>query len=637
MNDDEQPAADAPAPNPPPDVSPEPADDGQPVDPGVEPNLGAPHVESPGPVGGPDETAVTAPVPVVAGADAAGATGEFGGAGWQPDPHGSNGGSEVDVATPKRRGLQIALGAVGVAALGGAIWFGVSQMTTDSPAGADTPEEAVEAVFEAIEERDVVGLLEAVDPGERETIGQGARDVLDELVRLEVLDEPATEPGVPGFTIEFDDLVLSSETVDEDIANVSVTGGTVDTTLDPSELPIGELLAEQGVDTDGQEPVTNPDQPIDLEDVVITTVERDGGWYVSLWYSIAENARLDAGLPMPDAAGVPEPVGAESPGEAVQAMIDALTALDVPTMIGMLDPVEASALYRYSPLFLDDAEAAVAEIPEYELQIGGLEFPTEEDGDRAVVQVEPGDEVTLDVSVPSEDVDLSAVFADGGMTLQMTAEGEDVEITTEDFECFEFTAAGETETVCSSDLEDNEQFGAQLDALRQFEWPFAPEVMDRFASAYGDAGLGTVERDGRWYLSPTHTLFDLALRGVRELDSDDVRTLLGEAQAFDAEQFLESIDPAISGLQDLEDGTLPGTPGDEPVDPDTTDGPSTEEPVTDLEFELNWLALTAGRDLTDGEKACLTPLVEERLAAGDYYYDAEALLGECGIVPSVST
>ena len=103
------------------------------------------------------------------------------------------------------------------------------------------------------------------------------------------------------------------------------------------------------------------------------------------------------------------------------------------------------------------------------------------------------------------------------------------------------------------------------------------------------------------------------------------------------------MNPALSGLQGIEDGdasdvTDPsGT--DDAADPDTSDDPTTDEPgteapVTDLEFELDWLALNAGRDLTEAEQACLTPLVEAKLAAGEYYYDAVALLGECGITPS---
>ena len=544
MNDDEQPAADdleptdstfaptgdAPDDQPAGGSPPEPPDDGQPVDPAVEPEVDAPDLAPPGSADAPDRAAVTEPIPFSGGA--AGTAGELSGAATAgaasaavtPDDIGGAGdhlgdgdgdGDGGGEPAPKRRGLQIALGAVGVVALGGAIWFGVSQMSSETSAGAASPEEAVANMFDAIEARDVVGLLETVDPAERETIGEGATDVLDELVRLEVLEEPAGEPGVPGFTIEFNDLEYATESVDDDIADVSVTGGTVDTTLTPSELPIGALLVENGVDPSQEGEVSSSGQPIELDDVVFTTVERDGDWYVSLWYSIAENARLDAGLPMPDAADVPEPVGADSPGEAVQAMIDATTALDVNAMIGMLDPAEASALYRYSPLFLPDVEAAVAEIPGFDLQIGGLEFPTESDGDRAVVRVVPGDEVTVDMSVPSEGVDVSAVFAGGGMTAQMTSDGEEVEVSTEDFECFDFVAAGETESVCTSDLEDAEAFGAQLDALSQFEWPFAPEQMERFTAAYGDAGVATVQRDGRWYLSPTHTLFDLSLRGVR--------------------------------------------------------------------------------------------------------------------------
>ena len=59
------------------------------------------------------------------------------------------------------------------------------------------------------------------------------------------------------------------------------------------------------------------------EPIRVATVKRGDNWYVSLFYSIADNATHAAGLPNPTAADSDRaPKGRSSPEAAVDAFID---------------------------------------------------------------------------------------------------------------------------------------------------------------------------------------------------------------------------------------------------------------------------------------------------------------------------
>ncbi len=87
-------------------------------------------------------------------------------------------------------------------------------------------------------------------------------------------------------------------------------------------------------------------------------MRKDGRWYLSAFYSIAETMRHDAGDPDIPTAGVALN-GGDSPEAAMDHMLDAVAGLDLDKVIGALNPDEFEALQRYAPLFTDDAQQAL--------------------------------------------------------------------------------------------------------------------------------------------------------------------------------------------------------------------------------------------------------------------------------------
>ena len=95
-----------------------------------------------------------------------------------------------------------------------------------------------------------------------------------------------------------------------------------------------------------------------VDTATLVTIKDGDGWHVSLWYSVAEAARKDAGKPAPEFGQGVEAKGADSPEAAVEELFASMGTLDVRRMIELTPPDEMAALHDYAPLFLDDAEAA---------------------------------------------------------------------------------------------------------------------------------------------------------------------------------------------------------------------------------------------------------------------------------------
>ena len=87
---------------------------------------------------------------------------------------------------------------------------------------------------------------------------------------------------------------------------VKLTGGTVSVASDPSSIPLSETFKKPfGSEIDQAQPES---QTVNIADAVkenngepirVATVKRGDKWYVSLFYSIADNAVHAAGLPNP--------------------------------------------------------------------------------------------------------------------------------------------------------------------------------------------------------------------------------------------------------------------------------------------------------------------------------------------------
>lgn len=430
---------------------------------------------------------------------------------------------------PPRRSRTVAL-AVGVAAMLGAGVFAAVALTGGD--GSASPAEAVERLFAAVADEDIIGVLESLPPGERSAIRPGLEDMAEELRRLGLISDDLDLGGVDGVDFEVEGLTVSSEELGEGVAAVTITGGTITSSTSPDELPIGPALGDMldGPDGDpGLEPETTTDE-LASDEAVIVAIEEDGGWHVSLAYSVAEIARQGSGLDVPAFGEGVEPEGAESPEAVVGGVLDAIIALDARRLVAFNPPDEMRALHDYAPLFLGQVEEAAEELrgeAPYEINIDQLDLEPEVDGDVAQVL-------------------LTGFEASG------TLPGDLPFTASYDGDCFSYDASGTVEEFCLSEMQAPDT-------------PFSRDFV-----------LTTVRRDGEWYLSPTRTVFEQLLRSLRALEPEDIENFeslfgpffgLGMGMGMG---FSESIEVAPGAPAPTPDDPGPGAaslPGDECLAP----------------------------------------------------------------------
>ena len=390
---------------------------------------------------------------------------------------------------------------------------------------ANTPEDAVRNLVTAINEEDVLGALDALAPSERDLLRDTLVDVTGELRRLDVLDDGADLNGVRGIDVEVNNLDLATTELGDGVSLVSVAG-TATYRVDPSELPIGSFVKEQ-TDGDLPDPVSETET---IEGLSLVAVEEDGRWYVSLLYSIADDARRDAELPVPAFGSGVEPEGAESPEAAVRAMVDAGRTLDARRAIALLPPDEAAALHDYAPLFLDDVEEAAAEAREssFTLDVKTLDLSVDREGDEASVKVDR-------------------------MVVEATSDGDRLRVAF-DGRCITYSSDDDEEQrTC------NQPGGPLASSLLL---PFTGLGMgtaddvegadDEGSSAALGLAIVVVERGGEWYVSPIRTVLRPLVDGLRALDRQDLEELVEGFESMTTTDSISESGSAISSSVDDE-------------------------------------------------------------------------------------
>lgn len=446
-------------------------------------------------------------------------------------------------------------------------------------AGASSPEDVAAGLFEALENEDLVALAELLHPGERRTLAEPGFEIIDELVRLELLDSSIDLSGLSGVDIEFEGLAYRVDPVPgaDDLREIIVEEGTISASANGAELPIGKTLrdrfAEEIAELD-----TSGTSDIDQEataDFGPILVEDDGRWYLSVWYSVAEAARRSLDYPVPSLDQLPATIGAESPEAAIDAMIGVASGLDLSGIIGMLDPAEMAALYRYSPLFLEDAQNALDEVlAEFDASditwsVSDIAYDTRTDGDVGYVTV-----TSVAANVRAEGLTVDVSYAPTAISVDVTSEGAryDIDLTIDDNV---LTLAGDLDgepLAAEITITDDAVVGwAEFDGGRvdgsltvdpdgvcsRYELNFDGDVEagcieDEVPGASGvlAAGLAnfedfefptptlvTTRTDGEWYFSPLLTLSNAALSYLRSTDAETVAMQLDQFEQLMASGF----------------------------------------------------------------------------------------------------
>jgi hypothetical protein len=454
---------------------------------------------------------------------------------WQPpDPSDPNAYPSVPTVelepttppTPARKrstGVIVAATVGGLAILGAAA-FGVTRIVSDSGGGgAATPEEAGLALLTALENEDVLGIMDVLLPGERETLKDPLVDLTDELSRVEVLSADASLAHVAGVDIELhDEQVKVERTNVDDIVNLELSARGSGT-IDGEQLPLGDLVKDNLPDDVDLSDLDASGQPDDeLESFPITAVEEDGRWYLSVFHSIAENARRSAEPPVDIPAQGVTPTGGDSPEDAADAFLDGVQKLDLEAIIASLNPDEFQALQRYAPTFLDDAQASLDQAVADEgvtVKVADPEYTVSGSGDTRSLSID-----YLKVDVTAEKETVTVEYEDG--CWKMSGGGENVN------SC---DLAGDTSTLDDM-FDDPEPVKALLNTIQQS------------FSDYENPGFIVKRVDGQWFLSPVATLSEQLLAGLRALDRDEIETLGEEiSDAFESGFNTDAVSGSIFG------------------------------------------------------------------------------------------
>lgn len=411
--------------------------------------------------------------------------------------------------------------------------FAIVNLTGNSaPGGAPDPEDLGVQMLAAIENEDMLGAIDLLLPGERRALGEPFVELIGELQRIELLADTDLS-NLNGI-----DVTLSGERVNArqtnvtDIYNIDM-GAEVVVAVDGAALPIGDLLTDSMPSEMLDELRGTQATEADSFDIWLTAVEHDGRWYFSLLHSIAELARRDGapglGVPTQGIAAV----GADTPEAAVDLLFQHVEQLDLGGLIAVLNPDEASALQRYSPLFLDDAESALAEVP-LSWQITERALRIDGGGDERTAFI---DALTIDGTI--DGVAFNLGFSDG---------------------CIRASAEGETFEQCNQDagLDDvGELFPEDSEVVALLE-----TIQDAFADAE-EAGLELRLHDGEWFVSPMATMTEAMLNFLRALDRTEIDAIV---DAF--EPAADELGGAVfGGLEELSvgDGFLDGGSLDETI------------------------------------------------------------------------
>ena len=398
---------------------------------------------------------------------------------------------------------------VALIAAAGIYFFAIRDTNnTAATSGQASPQESVSALFSTLSNSDPIGLADQLDPAESALFTDLNSDLITELKRLEILSPEASTESMTGTSITVTGLTFAGadETINDNLRIVKLTGGTVTVQSDPSSIPLSESFKQAfGDEIDQTQPET---QTVNIADAVaenngdpirVATIKRGDQWYVSLFYTIADNAVHQAGLGTPAAEDRIAPVGSASPEAAVQALVDEAMAGDVEGVIALLPPDEMGVLHDYGRLLIDQADAG-----DLTSGMADLGF-TIDNVSWDVTDVTGGKKVSL-------------------KSLTVTADGQTATIEREP------TAGSVTLTVPGESpitLDDTTIDSYLVDAIGSAELDEQGlDIIKREFKQIIGLGVVTVEVDGKWYVSPIRSASDIVVSLLKGLQPGDIDYLI---------------------------------------------------------------------------------------------------------------
>lgn len=371
----------------------------------------------------------------------------------------------------RRRGRVLVGAALVVVIVGAAV--GVAVALTGTSGGSASPSAAVTQLLTAANNSDVLGALAVVDPGERNAIEPGLEQLVANLRRLHVLSSSASLSHVAGVTLDYTGVKTSTTYLTNDLAEVKVVSGTARESADPAALPLGSFVTGLAASELQKAKRSSQTSKLTSGPEGIVTVNVNGGWYVSIGYSIAVD---ELAAKKEHAAPPSSPVtatGSSTSTGAVHSLLGAIAGLNVQGIIADTPPDEMAALQAYAPLFLSKlAPGASRAQQSVHLSLSYLSTTTETLSVGTLVKVNG-----LGLTGSLNGAAVSLVYARGCLTGHLA--------TRSFHECGASKSSPQSEALIPA-------------ALRP--------VLTHIADSRPDLGFVTVQVNGNWYVSPTRTL-----------------------------------------------------------------------------------------------------------------------------------
>jgi hypothetical protein len=391
-------------------------------------------------------------------------------------------------SAPRRRRTPIVITAVVAVIALAAGAFGVWTLLRGR-GGADSPTAAIQLLASDLASKNYLDAYSRLNPAEATLATDLSSVVAKELVRLEVL-KPGAELGVGSFQVK--DLKMDeggAETVRDNVVINKLVGGTI--TFDQgADLPFTDKFARKAF-PDGMAPAGQP-TTVDIaeevrknggEPIRVASVQVDGQWYVSLFYTAADYALRSAGKAWPKTS-VPA-VGAATPEDAVKETVQAAFDGDTRRLVELAAPDELQVVH-------DAGDAIVA---------AG-------NGEPADVKLVELDTTQTDVRGKPAVQLARAVIESGGQRGTVERDGD----------CLVATPDGEApQRFCSADV--LQQIGDTGD-------PTLRRVAPKLVRAAFDLKVVTTEVDGKFYVDPGQTVISLYGDLLGVLEPGDVDALL---------------------------------------------------------------------------------------------------------------
>ncbi|HET6811974.1 MAG TPA: hypothetical protein VFH50_13295 [Acidimicrobiales bacterium] len=403
---------------------------------------------------------------------------------------------------PRRRLARGAVMAVPVLLLGAGVAASLT-LAGGSTASASSPDGAVRALLDAAQHGDLLGVLGTLEPSERDALESGISRTADQLERLQVLSQDTDLSNISGINLGFSDIKTSTTYLTPQRAAVTITSGTATSHVDPSRLPLGSFTRSVAGSALAHAKPISSSTGATTGDNAIVAVQENGGWYVSLGYTAAEDLARSAGQSAPPAGTSVPAVGSATPDDAIRALVHSATDLDLAGVVKLTPPEEMAALHDYAPLFLAKADKAVSD-------------------------------VRSKLSIAVTRLDLADV-ADGSGAELVTIKGVAFHAT---YEQYTVTYDGSCLTVSDAGNPSNDQHlcptGSGLDSmLSSLPAPLQPLVND-LRGIHPQEGLVAVQENGQWYFDPVRTVFtdiDNFLGALSLKDMNDIQSLVQQSRS----------------------------------------------------------------------------------------------------------